>query len=344
MSHGNHAQHNVLLNDVIALDPNQDLEKLLRIIQTMRTVLQTPASEELKKLIALHMAKTNDARMRGFLRLLASDDESHRAIAEEGFRILEQRYQELQASKPQAAPKDVVATPDVYSLKHDVPAANDDHVSVKVAPAATARVDHPAAIVPNRDARYIHYAHPSPEVQGIDYPTSSNPNAPRTRMTYITSDLTERDLGARIARVAGLVVGIKGQKEVEHGFGFYLPFDSGTGPVIDYSGKTRNIIRIAMGLPQTIAIFDDHRGAHFGGVSDFFTIFECMKDGYRFLLDLEIIPVNGRFALSIQPHHWIDRLDANGQPARVSSAHLKKLLHAADNIDFIAFTGEVEVS
>jgi hypothetical protein len=302
--------------DLTTLDDTVDIDRYLHIVQTLRALLQAPPTEEFKRLVTLHLEQTKDRLMGGFLRLLMSDDKAHRQMAESAFRELERRVQER------------VATRQALPIKDD-----PEPVSVRSAPPTDT----------TQDARYVPYVHANPEMQGIDFRISSDPNVAPVRYTCITNELTAEDIGRPITHVAGLVIGVRGQKEIEHGFGFYLPFKSGV-LAIDHGGNKRNILNIEMGLPHAIALYDDHRGPHLGGVSDFFTILEAMRDGYRFLMDLEIIPVNGRYMLSMQRNIWIERQSSNGTPSRVASVHLKKLLHATDNIDFIAFTGEVIVS
>jgi len=113
------------------------------------------------------------------------------------------------------------------------------------------------------------------------------------------------------------------------------------GLPLHHNGQ-RNIINIAMDYPGTIALYDDHQGPHLPGISSFMTIHEAMNLGYRFLLDLEVIPINGRFAFSMKPHQYIERHEKE-QPARVSSAHLRQLMYACERLGFIGIIGEVEV-
>jgi hypothetical protein len=357
---------------VIEPTKGQDAAERLGIVTTMRSLMARRPSPELVTFVKDQLQSTTHPQVRAFMQLIISDDQRLRIIAEEGLKLLEHKLQDDQANQrtevsfpsaetvTAALPEQIQSDPlDTVTHLQEPSASSNDADSMLAAlkgfsahetppPVVTqpivekAQEPISAKVLPFTQPASIHRTapwHTSQEgVPSISIPTGEDKDSPRKVYSYISST---QAVDRRIAHVAGLVVGIKGQLDVEHGFGFYLPLPDGVIQ-LDYTGQKRNIIKIAMALPQTIALYDDHRGPHMGGVSNFFTIFEAMRDGYRFLLDLEIIPINGRFALSIQEAIHIDRIDTTGKPAFVSSVHLNKLAHACTAIGFHAFTGEAD--
>ena len=317
----------------------------LRIIQTMKSILEQPASHELKVFIDQQLTKETDQRMVGFLRLLVTDNEANRARARQVFQYLERQLHEKQTDVA-ARPTDHVGStqPETEAIAAPVARALPPGSASELGMASL--LGAPTSTAPAKQVHSIPYKDPLDELETITY----NQLADGTVKAYsiITADTTPEQLaGAHITRVVAAVIGVEGQKIVEHGFGFVLPIPIEGGINLDHSLKERCQMKLAMGYPGAIGIYDDHAGPHIGGISNFMALHESMSDGYKFLLDLEIIPINGRFSLSIKPQQLIERYcDVGEGPVldRVCSVHMRKLLFACEKIGFIGFLGEVEVS
>jgi hypothetical protein len=361
------------LRDIVEAVPGQDYSKRLEIIKVMRALLERKSSPELAGFIKDRLGDPNmQPQIRAFMQLLISDDQRLRSIADEGFRILERQHQEEQARAVREQGIGSQATTDVvdrsafataFANSRPVPDPANPHLrdpgpdlarasnAMEVAAQTLNNIVQAPSASRQQAGSQVSYqpvcSNNTELHQHIAIPVSAQDlNGPRNTWSYITNDVSVADLNVRtpgITHVAGLVIGVEGQKNVEHGFGFYLPLAPGAFR-LDYTGQRPNRIRIAMSFPEAIAIYDDHNAPRIGGISNFFTIYEALNDGYRFLLDLEIVPVNGKFALSIQKTVSIDRRNKDREVTGVSSAHLDKLAHACSAIGFIAFTGDTEIS
>lgn len=351
-----------MLRGVIEPTPSQDSMERLNIVTTMRSLMARQPSPDMVRFVKDQLQITTHPQVRAFMQLIISEDPRYRMVAEEGLKLLEHKLQEdhvhQQVVEAAAATETFPSTETITRTLSPADAdarrfhGRDEGIDMLAAfkgfeasPAAEPAKERALAkvlpfTVAQTPSQKAPWHTPQEGVPSISIPTGTEPNSPRKVYSYISST---QAVDRHIATVAGLVMGIKGQPEVEHGFGFYIPVPE-DAVTLDYTGQKRNIIRIAMSLPQTIVLYDDHRGPHLGGISNFFTIYEAMLDGYRFLLDLEIIPINGRFALSIQEAIHIDRHDTDGAPSFVSSVHFNKLAHACAALGFHAFTGEANVN
>lgn len=341
-----------MFRQVIEPSKGQDTAARLGIVTTMRSLMVRQPSPDLTAFVKDQLQTTTDPQVRAFMQLIIAEDPRYRVIAEEGLKLLEHKLQEDQAHDAMERIRLTMAEPEPVDAPLQVEAeqrpeepargGSEDMLSALMdfsAPDVRPQVVTPLTVQPKASVIRSRSWHTSEAgVESIYIPEGEDPNGPKKRYSYIGPN-TKVD--RPITSVAGLVINIKGQPQVEEGFGFYMPLPEGLIK-LDYTGQKRNVINIAMSLPETIVLFDDHRGPRLGGVSNFFTIYEAMRDGYRFLLNLEIIPVNGRFALSIQEAIFIDRRDADGKIAYVSSAHLNKLGHACSAIGFHAFTGDAD--
>lgn len=336
-----------MFRKVIAPPAGQDIDARLKIITVMHSLMARQPSPDLVAFVKNQLQTVTDPQVRAFMQLIIAEDPRYRQLAEEGLKLLEQRLQEEEVQRHAVDNPCLTIDP-----MHGRGGVDDMLAAFKGAAAPipatplpeTAGWSSSATVVPFPTPHTpptpvsLPWHSPQADIESIAIPIGADPHGPKNLYSYINPSLA---VDRPITTVAGLVIAIAGQPQVEHGFGFYLPLPSGLIK-IDYTGQHRNVIKIAMSLPETIVLYDEHQALRLGGISNFFTIYEAMRDGYRFLLDLEIIPVNGRYALSLQNAVHIDRRDPQGQPAFVSSAHLNKLAHACSAISFHAFTGEFD--
>lgn len=319
--------------------PNtQDQKARMRIVRTCKAILESAPSPELTAYIKSELGKATDPRFKGFLNLLITDNTANRQAALEAFRIIERDMQETAAREER--PSTAAAPFGMPLIDNTI----DELPPQSAAPATrTADIIDLTSVARTREVKFIpvHFATDDPEAEDMDIPATADPNGPRKKFTILGNETPAELLATqRPTSVAGLLMGVRGQKKVRHGFGIYLPLNSGQITLTDQPTR----VRIAVGLPGAVHLYDDHTGPRLPGMSQFFAMVESMRDGYRFLVDLEIIPVNGRYLLSMKPQPFIDRVDPEGKPAMVNTVHLPKLHFAAEHLDFIGFMGEVQVS
>lgn len=303
-----------------------ETEGRLRIIRLIKGVLETKPNPSLTAFIQREHAKTANPDIKALLNLLLTDNEANRAKARDGLAILERQVQEasVAGNAPKIAELAPVAAP-------ATPPAKDNVIDL------TKRV-HTA---PSGSIRPFYIPSEDPEAEVIQWPTGPEADSPRIPYSIITAETTPEQLAHSMpTSIFGLCIGIKGQPKMAHGFGFYLPLPRGKAK---FNGNDPIQFKIALTMPEVITLFDDHVGPRLGGVANFFAAYESLKDGYRFLLDLEIIPVNGRFVMSMKPQLHFDR-NGNNQQLACNIVHLHKLLTAAENLAFLGFTGETEIT
>jgi hypothetical protein len=345
-----------------AADAALHLSRRLRIIQTIEAILEQPPSHDLKEFIDQQLQREQPkSEMASYLRLLTTDNEVNRVKAREALKILTRQVQEEQAAVARGEDPGLIMarhqpkpSGERQVLAAEIPEGVDPQATVNAAIESYSK-HRTADVVSLADhSRRSNTLQPAGETRGripfrdaagalevVRY-TMKADNEVRD-YSIITSDTTVEHLGGQqISKVVGVIVGIEGQRKVEHGFGFVLNIP-GDGILLNHEPGKRNIIQIGMSYPGTTALFDDHEGPRLGGISHFMTLHESMTLGYRYLLDLEIVPIQGRYAFSIKPHQFIERYE-NGQPSRISSAHLRQLSYACEKLGFIGMIGEVDVS
>lgn len=301
----------------------------LRILQVMQAVLRQPASKELKAFIEKHMLSENDPTMLAFMHLLVTDNERNRDIAYTIFKDLEAETAAAQAALMDTPNEAPIPTQDTPAETETVEV--EDTVEVKEEAVVQDVVNgvRPFHVIDSEDMEKVTFTLNS-SVDDVEV-------QPMTTYSIITKN-SNIELTRNVNRVMGIVMGVRDQLNVEHGFGFVLPL-GGNGLVLDRTGKERCLIKIAMSYPSTFNIFDAHEGIHSTDISYFFALHELMTKGYRFMLDLDIAPIGQKFALMMQPSPLFDRVDASGEALPILSSDLKALSYALEKLDFIGFLG-----
>lgn len=344
------------VNHLPGHDSLENLARRLRILQTMQAVLKQAPSEQLKTFVQAQREKESDPTMLAFLNLLATDNQRNRDIAYSIFKDMETAVQAEQAATidgTSAKDANTVAAamaPVETSAPSNEPAA--EKALETLGESATDQPDLRTELHSPRPVEedavekaptLVPFTLIDEEVEKVSFTLSKEGEESVERVYSIITAKMDAAVLAPVKNVTGVIIGIKGQDKVEHGFGFVLPI-SEEGLTIDRTGKERCIIRIAMGYPQSLSFYDDHQGPRLRGVSYFMAVHEIMNKGYRFLLDLEIVPINGRFALSMRPGCWIERTDGQGNLARMASTDLDALEYATDNLDFVGFLANAEIA
>jgi hypothetical protein len=348
-----------------------DLNARLRIIQSMQAILEQPPSAELSSFIALEVERTADPLFKAFLRTLSTDNEANRATAMEAFKVLERRHQdelaayssnsnnvdqsqaltdrmaeyarqrELAGHSPTNDPADIISFMNKGGTGLELVDASFPKDIAVDAPAV--QLTGKVVDFPQKKSGVFHpFVDKTDTLEKVKFTLATpDANGEKERIYSIITPNSPFDRLVHISRITGVVVGIQGQHVVDHGFGYLLPFGNAD---VRFKGNEPIDIKIALEYPNALALYDDHNGYKLPFFSHFMAIHEALADGYRFLLDLKIIPVNGHYALSTQPHCFIDRKDKDGQKQYVSSASLHKLAYAAEKLGIVGFIGEVEVS
>lgn len=314
--------------------PAETLTSKLRIIQTMRAIMALPPTENLlAKVEEARLAGNNSPTLTAFLSLLATGSQRNRDIA---YTMLTDMQESLALEDPIAVPAETPVGPlDRTRTMIAEPVAEEsaamssaDPVEAQLVVIETPKPFYREGLFESITLRY-----------GADGEEGED-----EKYSIIPFDATaELFDGHRIATVAGVIVGVQGQGKVEHGFGFTLPFPP-EGQPFDADGRSPWQVKMRMSYPRSMPTVDKQALGTLPGSAQFLAMHQCLQWGYQFLLEMQIVPVNGRFSLSMSPTVLLERRSAEGQVIAFDAAHLDELNFATSQLGFVGFLAKEETN
>lgn len=321
----------------------ETLASKLRIIQTMRSILAQPPSEGLlAKIEEVRQADDHSSpTLSAFLGLLASGSSRNRDIA---YTLLTDMQESLaaEAEAPPAVVERVEPSADPSSV-----------MLVELPPASTVEVELPSTVEPldliaissQSAASTIQPFHREGFQEAIPVRYQDHPEGEVAERVYslIAANTTaEMFDDHQLVAVTAVVMGVRDQLVVEHGFGFTLLLGA-AGLPLDVSGGQPWRLPVRMGYPSALPSFGGNEAVGLNGCDSFLAMHALMRLGYKFLVELEITPVNGRFLLSMSPKVLVERNGEDGQVMPVDSAHLTQLQFAIAQLAFVGFLANEEI-
>lgn len=286
--------------------PNHDpsLAHLVTMYQAMQAALAYPPSEELKRVVSASLAKATDPLFKSFLNLLVTNDQTHRDLARQIYvqlevQIAQKRQEQLQLADDHA--KALVASSGVVESTvatlppptEAPPAASSFEPDfLNLLESAGQENDVPSNVIdlPTRAPTHVPYDSGSATAEHYVMRYSEDPARPteitREDRYEIITDLTRFEEAPHLflSGLMGVIVGIRGQTSIEHGFGFVLPLDRTPLQSPDKS------LHLPMRLeyPLSMPTYDDHNATNVPGLKEFLALHECMQRGYTVLLDMYV--------------------------------------------------------
>lgn len=160
--------------------------------------------------------------------------------------------------------------------------------------------------------------------------------------SIITTNTPEELLtGKKIRKIAGLVVGMRNQLSLIHGFGWVLPLVAQNDVPADRD-DWRHTLRVSLSYPNALAVYDDHSAPQLPLVSQFFAAHQCLRGNYRFLIEAEIVKIGHRYVMGNNPNLMVQHVDKDGATIPAMAADLATLDYASKHLAVIGFLAEVE--
>lgn len=316
----------------------EGLAAKLRIIQNMRTLLTQPPSEGLLAMISEATQAPNlTPIMSAFLNLMATGQTRNRDIA---YTILTDMQQSILAETG-------VDVPSAVPMAMTAGAVSVADAPVLLATAPTDVVALPAAPVEAVQTVQPYYRPDAHESITLKFPREHGEVEPRTYSIVLNGVAAAPSEGRWLSSITGLVMGVRGQPRVEHGYGYVLPLFREYMPAgaVDFNpdGVTPLKLKVQMSYPTAVASLDYEGLVTHDGASHFFAMHEVMAKGYVFLLDVEITPVGQSYMAQMASTVLIERRGADGQLIQFDVRDLDVLKAALSELVPLGILAEEQV-